>query len=177
MWSSTLGDIVFLHELSPPLERISFQYCPEDLNWRREGAWVDVPIVGRNNSKKHLTGGEDKLSLQLDFCGTFEDDDEYVIKQVTFLQSLTMLDGNDGPGRNVKLAWGNNSMFRHKVWIVKSVNSKLSDFNNNRAMNPMQAFVDLEMELDTAENSRIINVRLGSSGVRAINDSFTPNVA
>lgn len=176
---STTFNRIFLFELQPPFERIEFQFVPEELNWDRSGNWVNVPIPGRNNSRKHLTGGEDKLTLSLDFNSLFADDKQECIQKLTFLQSLTMNDGYSGPARNVKLAWGESDLFRHKIWVVRRVGGKMSHFHSNYGLNPMQLVMEIELELDPTENTRIQDVRLerGNTGlpVTSINDSLNSN--
>jgi hypothetical protein len=156
---STTNQSIFLFELQPPFERIEFQFMPEDFTWDRTGNWVNVPIVGRNNSKKHLTGGEDRLSFQLDFNALFEDDKQLCIQRMAWLQSLTATDGFSGPARNVKLGWGNSPMFRHKIWIVRRVSSRMGLFHSGFDYNPMQAYIDVELELDPEENLRLDDIR------------------
>lgn len=151
---------MYLFELRAPFERLEFQFVPEGLYWERSGNWVNIPIVGRNNSKKHLTGGEDKLNFQLDFNALYEKDRELCIRNFAFLQSLTASDGFAGPSRNVKIAWGGSSLFRHKVWIVRRVIGNMSLFHSDFNMNPQQIYVDVEMELDPAENLRLDDIRI-----------------
>lgn len=175
---STTDNQIFLHELQPPFERLQIQFVPDELNWGRMGNWANVPIVGRNNSRKHLTGGEDSLSFALDFNGMFEEDKQYCMRSMAWLQSLTYTDGFIGPARNVKLAWGQTSMFRHKIWIVKSVNAKMSDFHSRFGMNPMQLVLDVVLELDPVENTRLNEVRIldvnNYNAPRSINDFINP---
>jgi len=169
-----------MHELSPPYDRMDFQFVPPELNWSRTGNWVNVPIVGRNNSRHHLTGGEDKLSFQLNFSGLFEDNKEHCQQKLSWLLSLIMTDGYVGPVRNVKIVWGTTPLFRHKIWIVKNVTGIMTDFSSNFQMNPMNTTVNVELELDPVENPRLMEVRIEnySTPVRNINDFVTPgNIA
>lgn len=180
---STTDNSFFIFELQEPFENIEFQFVPEELNWERAGNWVRVPIVGRNNSKKHLTGGEDKLSFTLDFNSLFENDKALGIRKLTFLQSLTATDGSSGAARNVKIAWGDSDLFRHKIWVVTRVGGKMSLFHSKFSYNPMQLYIDVEMELDPVENLRLDDIRLKNltsdilqtPGVRSINDSIAGN--
>ncbi len=166
---------VYIHELSDPFDRIAFQFLPMEVSWTRTGNWVNIPIVGRNNSKKQLTGGEDRLSFALDFNGMFEQDQRHCLQKMRFLQSLTVTDGYAGPGRNVKIAWGD--MFRFNVWIVKSVGSRLSNFS--RDFNPLSLVIDIELELDPKENQKLYDVRgiyiNDATPVRSINDFNSPS--
>jgi hypothetical protein len=166
----------FIFELQEPFESLEFQFVPPELNWERSGNWVNVPIVGRNNSKKHLTGGEDRLSFTLDFNSLYEDDKALCIQKLTFLQSLTMTDGYSGPARNVKVAWGQSDLFRHKIWIVRRVGGKMSLFHGDYDFNPMQLYVDVELELDPVENLRLADVRLQPSEFAGTPRRRTPNI-
>ncbi len=177
------SSLIYLHELSEPFERIVFQFVPEELVWDRSGSWISIPIVGRNNPYRHLTGGEDTLRYTLDFNSMYESDKDMCIKKLSFLQSLTMTDGFSGPGRNVKLAWGLSDIFRFKVWIVKSVSARMSLFDRNHSMNPQQLYIDVEMALDPEKNPRLADVRIpdlsaiGSElPIRNINSSRNNNL-
>lgn len=179
---STTNNEIFLFELQQPFERIEFQFVPQELTWERSPSWVRVPIVGRNNSKKHLTGGEDKLSFSLDFKSLFEENKQMCIRKLSFLQSLCVMDGFSGPPRNVKLSWGQSDIFRHKIWVVTRVSGKMLDFHSGFGWNPMQTIIDVELELDPEKNTRLNDVRLfdigsiNSGGVRNINDFLNPNI-
>lgn len=183
---STTNSKFYLFEIQEPFGSIEFQFVPEELNWERIGSWVNVPIVGRNNSRKHLTGGEDRLSFTLDFNSYFEQDKADCIRKLSFLQSLTATDGSSGPARNVKLAWGESELFRHKIWVVKRVGGKMTNFHSKFNYNPMQLMVDIELELDPVENLRLADIRMDNlmsdviqpPNLRSINDSVLPaNIA
>lgn len=179
---STTNNQIYLFELQPPFERIEFQFVPQELNWERVPSIVRVPITGRNNSRKHLTGGEDKLSFTLDFNSLFESDKQLCVKKLSFLQSLTVMDGFSGPPRNVKLSWGLSDLFRHKVWIVTRVGGKMSEFNGQFGFSPTQLYVDIELELDPVENTRLSDVRLFDlnnrpTSLRSTSDFVNPNIA
>lgn len=171
-WQRPYAGRIYLLELQEPFERLDFQFIPPELNWERTGTWVNVPITGRNNSRKHLTGGEDKISLQLDFSGILAQDPRYCIQQLSWLQSLTVLDGFAGVARNVKLVWGESDIFRHKIWVVKRVGGKLLNFSSYDGLDPRQALVELELELDPTENTRLSSVRLPQfkTPIRSIRD-------
>lgn len=161
----TANNAMWIAELAPPFENLMFQFVPEDYSWQRTADWVKIPIAGRNNSKKHYTGGEDKLSFTLDFNAMFEQDKNHCINKISWLQSLAIADGYSGPARNVSIRWAQSDIFRWKIWIVRTVTAKASLFNSDYGMNPMQAYIDIELELDTKENSRLSSVRLPVSGI------------
>lgn len=171
------NDQIYIHELSDPFERIAFQFVPDDIRWERVGNWSSIPIVGRNNSKKQLTGGEDRVSFQLDFNGMFEQDKRHCLQKMRFLQSLTVTDGFSGPARNVKIAWGD--IFRFNVWVVKSVRANMSGFSSLNNYNPLQLILDVDFELDPAENQKLLDVRgiyiNDTTPVRSINDFNQPS--
>ena len=179
---STTANQVFLFELQAPFERIEFQFLPQELNWDRTPNWVRVPITGRNNSRKHLTGGEDKLSFSLDFNSYFEENKNDCISKLSFLNSLTIMDGFAGAPRNVKLAWGTSDLFRNKTWVVTRVAGKMQDFHSGFGWNPMQLNVDVELELDPTESTALRDVRMfdltnRATNIRSINDFINPNIA
>lgn len=172
-YSTLKENEVHIHELADPFERISFQFLPDQILWDRSANFVNIPIVGRNNSKKQLTGGEDRVTFTLEFNGLFEDDKRHCIQRLKFLQSLAVTNGFAGPARNVKIAWGD--VFRFNVWVVKSVKGVYSNFSGLGNMNPMRVVVDVEFELDPTENSKMLDVRgiyiNDILPVRSINDS------
>lgn len=172
-WKKPFGGRIYLHELQEPFERLEFQFIPEELNWDRTGSWVNIPITGRNNSKKHLTGGEDRLTFQLDFSGIMAQDPRHCIQQLSWLQSLTVMDGFAGVPRNVKLVWGGSDLFRYKIWVVKRVGGKMLNFSSYYDLNPQQALIDIEMELDPQENTRLNSVRLArfAQPIKSIRDA------
>lgn len=172
-WKKPYEGRVYLHELQEPFEKLEFQFIPEELNWDRTGNWVNVPITGRNNSRKHLTGGEDRLQFQMDFSGIMAQDPRYCIQQLSWLQSMTVMDGFAGIPRNVKLVWGDSELFRHKIWVIKRVGGKLLNFSSYNGLDPQQCLIDIEMELDPKENSRLSSVRLPvyNQPIRSIRDN------
>lgn len=143
---------IYLVQLDPPNEKLEFQFIPQFLDWNRIGNWVSIPIVGRNNSKHHLTGGEDQLSFQLNFNSLFEVDKQLCLRNLSWLQSLTMVDEFQAPARKVKLVWGEADIFRWKVWIVKSVKANVHDFRSNFGMVPTNLLVNIVLELDPDEH-------------------------
>lgn len=188
-FSTTRGQ-VYIVELKPPYQALEFQFLPGEIQKERVGQWANIGIVGRNNSRHHLTGGEDRLELQLDFNSLHESDKSRAYKSVTFLDSLTLRDAKFGGYQNVKVVWGESDIFRHKIWIVKSVRANLSHFlstqdlkrtipiqntGTNFDMGPTRALVSVSLELDPVENERLATVRLGDypvdPTVKAINDA------
>lgn len=169
-WSNSKKDLLgraktnsstwYIHELAEPFDKLELQFIPETLQWNRTGNWVDVPIPGRNNSRHHLTGGEDNVDMRFDFNGMFESDPDMCAKKLSWLQSLTMTDGFNSPGRRVKIVAGTSDIFRFKVWIVKSVSGALSMFHSGKGLNPQQLYVDVSFEQDPEMNTRIADVRL-----------------
>lgn len=167
---TTVNDSIYILELAPPYERVTFQFMPPSFEWDRVGNWVSFPIVGRNNSKKHLTGGEDRITLTLDFNSLFEDNKKDAIDKMYWLQSLTANNGSVGKARNVSLQWGSSDIFRHKVWIVKRVKSIASEFSGKFGYVPTQMSLQITLEIDSDENTLINDIRafsfpiLGSQG-------------
>lgn len=157
---STVDGSIFLLELSPPFERLEFQFMPPEWNWDRIPKTVQVPIVGRNHAKKQLTGGEDSLIFTLDFNSLYEHDKQLCMKKLAWLQSLTYNDSYEAPVRNVKLAWGTVDMFRNKIWYVSYVKGRASQFHSEFGYAPQQLAVDIKLELDPEENLRINQIRI-----------------
>jgi hypothetical protein len=148
--SSTQGQLAIV-ELSPPFERLEIQFMPTGLAWSRTPDLPALAVVGRNNPHYHLTGGEDRLNLRLDFATELESRLD-VIRKVQWLRSLTF-----APVRNVKLVWG--QLFKSEVWVVASFKADMDQFMHNANMLPQQAYVDITLALDPKKNLRLRDVR------------------
>lgn len=154
-FTTTSGQL-YIVELLEPFERLEFQFVPEPISWDRQPDLAPIPIVGRNNPRKHYTGGEDRLSFQLEFYADEEDRDD-VRRKVMWLRSLTYNDGSNAPIRNIKLVWG--TLFRHEVWVVSKCAFQFMHFDSRYGYKPLHARVDLTLDLDPIENLRLQDVR------------------
>lgn len=153
---NTTGNNIYIVETASPFERIAFQFMPENVQKQRSAKIATIDVVGRNNSRYQFTGGEDKLSFTLDFFSD-EESREDVKRKVNFLESLAMNDGGVGPARNVKIVMG--KLFRNEVWIVSSVDTSYSNFDNRFSYLPIRAQVKINLILDPSKNRRIKDVR------------------
>jgi hypothetical protein len=148
------GQLYFIAVRS--LERLNIQYVPNELNIQRNADIEEIKIVGRNNPKHHYSGGSTKLTLELDFYST-DANREDVIKKCRWLESLAANDGYKNPPQQVRLVFG--KLFRNEVWVVNSVDYKLSDFSKPHGYLPVQAYCSIALSLDPPTNTRTQDIR------------------
>jgi hypothetical protein len=129
-YSTTEGKI-YLVELESPFESLEIQFVPEEIVMNRTANVVDFAVVGRNNPLHQYTGGDEKMSLKLDFYSDSERRDD-VIKKTRWLESLAQNDAGRRPQTLVKVT--------------------LSMFDSAHGYLPKQAYVDLQLSLDTKVN-------------------------
>ena len=132
--------------VSSPESRLYIQFVPPELNIQRNSSVQAVQIVGRNNPLYQYTAGEKLLSFQLDFYAD-EESKMDVINNCKWLEALTYNEGYSKPPERVKLVWGD--LFQDELWIVKTVNYKLSLFDKEKGFLPRQAYVDISLALDS----------------------------
>ena len=154
-FSTTKGEIYIL-ELEEPFSRLEIQFVPDELRLKRQADLISVAVVGRNNNLLQYTGGNDTLSFSIQF---YSDDvnREDVIRNVNWLRSLAMKDGDSGPYRNVKIVFGD--VFRNEIWAVSSVSEKLTHFDDQNKFLPLRATVDISLILDPKTNLLYEQVR------------------
>ena len=138
------------------LDRLEIQYVPPSLKGGRGAKVPDIAVVGRNNPLHHYTGGTTNLTLELDFHSELADRTD-VIKKVRWLESLAYSDGFDAPPENIRLTFG--KLFQHHTWLVKRVQYDLSLFDELNGYLPKQAYVRVQLELDTSNNLKTEDVK------------------
>ena len=153
---NTTDDRIYLVETAYPFQRVAFQFMPEDLSWNRAAKIQSIAVVGRNNDLYQYTGGTDTMKFTVDFFSDTKSRRD-VIAKVDFIKSLAMSDGGFGPARNVKLIMG--QLTRKEVWIVSSVDVKMSNFDITHNYLPIRATVSIKLILDPNKNRRIQDVR------------------
>lgn len=149
------GQLYFI-ALNALNERMEIQYVPDELNVTRQPDIEEIKIIGRNNPKHHYSGGTTKLQLKLDFCAQTENRED-VIKKCRWLESLCYNDGYTVPPSKVKLVFG--KLFRKEVWVVRNVSYQLTQFEKPTGWLPIQAYVTIDLSLDTKTSLRISDVR------------------
>lgn len=130
-------------------QKIEIQFVPREIAISRVSAIQTIAIVGRNNPFYQYTGGETTMPIQLDFYAEDEDRKD-VLRKVRFLESLSINNGYKNPPQRIHLIFGD--IFKNEMWVIKSVKTKLSNFDKPYGMLPKQAYVDLELALDTNVN-------------------------
>lgn len=132
-------------------QQLSIQFVPKDLEFTRTVNMQTIQIIGRNNPLYQYTGGEDELSIELDFYSLLSNRED-VYKRVNWLRKNTMNNGFNSPPENLRLVFG--KLFRKQdVWGIKSLSYKFSNFNKPNGYLPQQAYVNITLGLDTPTNS------------------------
>lgn len=136
-------------ELESPFERLEIQFVPEEITMNRTANVVDFAVVGRNNPLHQYSGGDEKMNFKLDFYSDTANRSD-VITKTRWLESLAQNDAGNRPQTLVKLVWGD--LFKRSKWVVNSVKVTLSMFDKRYGFLPCQAYVDMQMSLDTKVN-------------------------
>ena len=155
---TTTNKQLYIVETVSPFSSIDIQFVPYEINNPRDAKLQNVTIVGRNDELMHYITGNEKLSLNLDFYAPHDNVKE-VNDKINWLKSLTMNDGYSGKYRNVKIVFGD--LFKNQVWVIKSVNPKMSHFSAADKWLPIRAAVQVEFMLDPEKNRYIEDVRNG----------------
>lgn len=125
------------------LERVEIQYIPRELAWQRRVNNADVVIVGRNNPLGHFTGGKETMPLSLDFYSVAQSRND-VMEKINLLKAWTYGETFGGGAENVKLVFG--ELFREEIWRITNINVRVTQYTRDTFL-PMQAYVDLELQL------------------------------
>jgi hypothetical protein len=127
------------------LERLDIQFVPKSIDVQRS---VDAPafqIISRNLPRYQVTGGQERLKLQLEFIAD-EQSRSSVLMKTRWLKNLTYTDGNRNPAQRVQLIFGD--MFKKELFIVESVDVSMNNFSKPHGFLPQMATVDLTLALD-----------------------------
>lgn len=114
---------------------IRFPFFPKELNWESDSAFGAIKPIGRNTSRYHFTGSEDRLEFEVDWH-SFSEDRQDVIRDCRLVESLSKSDGYEKSPPIVLLKWGDQDhLFRNMEFIVVSAPYKLTQFNKAQQIN------------------------------------------
>ncbi|MCB9047621.1 MAG: hypothetical protein H6550_15920 [Chitinophagales bacterium] len=149
--NTTYGKIYLMEAGVAPEQAgvLEAQFVPQTLSDPRTADIAALKVIGRNNPRYQHTGGEDSLTLNLDFVAD-EGSHRSVLAKINWLKAFTYNDGGNRPARRLILAWGN--MYDKHRWIVKSVTPTKELFNHEFGMLPDRATVEVQLLLDTDFN-------------------------
>ncbi|WP_338761855.1 hypothetical protein WAF17_16405 [Bernardetia sp. ABR2-2B] len=153
---SAIDGSIYILELAEPFGRLELQEVPKEISKQRTGNYAAIDVPGRNNPLHHYTGGSDNFSMSCQFVydGSGEDT---VLRDINWLESLMANDSYNAPTRRVKVIFGN--LFANKTYIVKSVDSKFTDFDNKNGWRSRRAEVTISFALDMDRNRSINDIR------------------
>lgn len=137
-------------------KKIEIQFTLPEISISRTSNIQTIQIVGRNNPLYQYTSGETSFPLTLDFYAQNADRRD-VITTCRFLESLSANNGYKNPPQRIRLVYG--ALFRDEMWVIKSVKYRLSNFDKEYGYLPKQAYVDMDLVLDTQENATWDDIR------------------
>ncbi|WP_291726161.1 hypothetical protein [Bernardetia sp.] len=153
---SAIDGSIYILELSEPFGRLELQEVPKEIAKQRTGNYATVDVPGRNNPLHHYTGGGDTFSMSCQFVYDGSNEDT-VLRDINWLEGLIANDSYNAPTRKVKVIFGN--LFSNKTYIVKSVSSKFTDFDNQNGWKARRAEVSISFELSMETNRSINDIR------------------
>lgn len=160
---TTTSHVCYIVEVDKPdgalaNERIEIQFVPNSIDLTRDANFTEIMVVARNNPKYHYVNGKDSMRFTVEFYSD-EKSRTDVIRKVRWLKSLTMNDGYNKGLKRVLVKFGD--IFKdNETWLLKSVKSSLSHFDNENGFLPLRAICDLEFVLDPNTNLLKDDVRL-----------------
>jgi hypothetical protein len=139
---------------------LQIQFVPSDISTGRKGNFAESVIIGRNHPKYQYIGGEDVLTMTLDFYAD-ERTRTSVYAKVQWLKALIANDGYLGKCPRVGIALGN--MFAKDVFIMDSVDAQYDNLSRTHGMMPQQAYVNISLKQDPTNNLRWADIRTSNS--------------
>lgn len=138
-------------------QKVEIQFVQNTIEWARNANIQTITIVGRNNPLYQYTSGETVMSFVLDFLAQDEDRKD-VITRCRYIESLAANDGYSRPPQRIRLIYGD--LFKsNEMWVIKNVKYSLSNFNRAKGYLPQQAYLTLDMVLDTKQNLTSADIR------------------
>lgn len=168
---------------NPPLYKIRLPFIPREIRYNSESTFATIKPIGRNTSKYHFTGSEDKVEFEIDWF-SFDPYRQDVIENCRLIESLSKSDGYMKNPPTILLQWGNdNHLFKDHEFIVLNAPYRLTQFNKAQLINnevqsthlmPIQAYQKLTLgrisstNLTTKEIQYISKFELTSNESRRI---------
>ena len=152
---------------------IQLQSIPRNLLVEPEANWNPINSMARNNPFYHYTGGEDTLTLTLDWyadklIGGKEDTQRIgPIMYAKWLEAKCRNDGLEEPPHRLKFLWGesaNNTtlfkdMFSESTWIVAEAPYTMSMFHKEHGLRPTQIIQQVILKRVTDHNRTTFEVK------------------
>ncbi len=134
-------------------ERVSVMFVPKDVNWQAKSNWSVIPTMARNNPFYHYTGGEDKLSFELDwYAGDSSRED--AIAAATKIKSWSRNNGYRNRPPRIMVIFGR--LFRNHVFVLESAPYKMELFHRQKGVNedllPVQIYQTITLLKVTSAN-------------------------
>ena len=155
----------------PPLFKIKLPFIPTELNYNSESSFAAIKPIGRNTSRYHFTGSEDKLEFEIDWH-SFDQGRQDVITNCRLLESLSKSDGYTKSPPLVMLQWGmENHLFSYHEFIVLAASYRLTQFNKSQVINkqfqrthmmPIQAYQKIVLARVSSNNLTTKDIQLTS---------------
>lgn len=133
------------------MESLRLHFIPNEIAWETKSDIKAIPSIARNNPFYHMTGGEDKITLELDWHAY----DEERVSAINAANALKSWSKNDGYRRGlprIKIICG--SLFKNHIWIIQAAPYTMSLFQPNKGMLPAQVYQKLTLCKVTTINER-----------------------
>ena len=137
------NQIVIVSPFTSPYQAIRLQCRPNELNYTTTGTWAAVTSMGRNNPFRMYTGGEDSISLDINWYCNDPNNRGEVITKCRLLESWTKSNGYKASPPVLQLVWGGSGLYKDDYWILESASYKLTHFQD-RALKDTEV-IDLKL--------------------------------
>jgi hypothetical protein len=108
---------------------IKFPFIPKELDYNSDSSYAIIKPMGRNTSRYHFMGSEDRLEFEIDWHSVDQSRMD-VISKCRMVEALSKGDGYNKPPHRVILQWGQNSvLFQDHVFVVMSAPYRMTHFN------------------------------------------------
>jgi hypothetical protein len=143
---------------------IKLPFIPTELNYNSESVFAAIKPIGRNTSKYHFTGSEDKLEFEIDWH-SFSETRQDVIYQCREVEALSKSDGYSNPPPRVMLQWGSdNVLFKDHLFVVLSAPYKMSLFSKAN-VNQSNGQIDRKNMLPIQATQKVTLARISSTSL------------
>ena len=107
---------------------IWFDFIPEKIEVNPTGRFKAIQVLGRNNPHYHYGGGEDSITIEIDWFA-FKASPYSVAQKCRMVEALTKADGWVSGPPLIGIQWGsNNPLFEGHMFLVEKAPYEFSQF-------------------------------------------------
>lgn len=130
-------------------EKVRVMFVPLLLEWESTSNLAPIATLGRNNPFYHYTGGEDKLSFELDWLAT-DKAKTAAINACNKLKSWSKNNSYKKPPPRIKLIFG--TLFSNHIFLIADASYNMAMFQGTHRMLPAQCYQTIELVKITSYN-------------------------